>query len=65
MENEVKNINKGLASHIREQRQDFDKVFEKLDCLDKKFASKWVEKVSIGILISLLGAVTFAIIQVI
>ena len=57
METKVTDIDNKLDNHICEQRQDFDKVLSKLDDLDKKFAGKWVEKVSIGLLISIFASI--------
>jgi hypothetical protein len=65
MEVEIKNVNEKLDKHCSEQRQDFDKVFNKLDNLDGKFASKWVEKVAVGSLISILTALIGAIVLLI
>jgi len=55
LEQKVTDIDKKLDNHTLEQRQDFDKVFEKLDNLSGKFAGKWTEKVIIGTIIIILG----------
>jgi len=51
-----KDLEKKVDCHLIEQREDFDKVFRKLDHLQGKFAGKfagkWVEKVIIGIVIA-------------
>ena len=62
MEIEIKNMNHKIDEHCQNQRADFDKVFTKLDNLENKFAAKWVEKLSIGLLISVLASIiTFVI----
>ena len=62
IETEVKNVQKSIDDHLVEQRNDFDKVFQKLDSLNGKFAGKWVEKISIGILIGIIVGVAVFII---
>ena len=57
IETEIKNINKSIDNHVKEQRIDFDAVFKKLDNLNGKFAGKWVEKVSIGVLITVIASI--------
>ena len=42
----VIDIDKKLDNHIIEQREDFNKVFDKLDYLSGRFAGKWVEKIT-------------------
>ena len=54
-----------IKANTQEQRQDFDRIFEKLDNLDNQFASKWVEKLVIGILISIIAAIGIGIIALI
>jgi len=62
IETEITNINKTLDNHIKDQRKDFDTVFDKIDNLNKSFAGKWVEKVSVGILIlTIAGVIMFVI----
>lgn len=56
MEQKITDINGKLDNHIQEQREDFNKVFSKLDNLNNKFAGKWVEKLSMGILLALITA---------
>jgi len=65
LEVEIKNLDKQLSSHCKEQRKDFDKVFNKLDALDGKFASKWVEKVTIGIIGTVIAGIALLVIQLI
>jgi len=54
IETEIGNLKTGLEKHITEQREDFNKVFNKLDDLHESFAGKWVEKVSIGLIIGII-----------
>ena len=63
IETEVKNINKSIDKHISDQRKDFDTVFKKLDKMGNQFAGKWVEKVSIGVLISIIAGIVIFIIN--
>jgi hypothetical protein len=62
LETQVTGIKDSLEEHKHEQRQDFDKILNKLDDLDGKFANKWVEKVIVGALIAGLGTIISAII---
>ena len=52
IETNVKNIDAKIDDHIDTQRKDFDRVFEMLENIDNKYAGKWVEKVSIGLIAS-------------
>lgn len=52
VETKIESISNKLDRHAHEQREDFDKVLKKLDSLDSKFASKWVEKAIFGLLFS-------------
>ena len=65
LKQKVTDISSNLEQHTLDQRQDFDKVFSKLDNLDGKFANKWVEKVIIvligGVAISLVTALIYLI----
>ena len=69
IEERLKNTNEQLKTHCDEQREDFDKVFTKIDDLqeymDNSFAGKWVEKITIGIIIVLVGALVTALLQAI
>jgi len=65
LEIEIKNLDKQLLNHCKEQRKDFDKVFDKLDSLDGKFANKWVEKVTIGIIGTVIAGIVLLVIQLI
>ena len=69
IEERLKNTNEQLKTHTEEQREDFDKVFSKIDDLQKdmhsSFAGKWVEKISIGIIIVIVGALITALVQAI
>ena len=65
METEIKNLDKQLTKHCEEQRKDFDKVFNKLDALEGKFANKWVEKVTIGIIGTVIAGIMLLVIQLI
>ena len=67
LETKVDNLDHKLDEHTVDQKIDFKIMFDKidalsikLDCSDNRFAGKWVEKVSVGILITVIaGAVTF------
>ena len=48
IETQIDDIKDTVKNHCQEQREDFDKVFRKLDELHNAFAGKWVEKVVIG-----------------
>ena len=62
IETEVKNIKKSIDDHVINERKDFDLVFKKLDKLNGKFAGKWVESITIGILITTIaGIILFTI----
>lgn len=63
MENEVKNINLKLDSSMCNQRMDMERILAKLDNMETKFANKWVEKVSIGSIIVLIGIIATFILQ--
>jgi len=69
IEERLKNTSEQLKNHTEEQREDFDKVFKKIDELqehmNKSFAGKWVEKISIGIIIVIVGALITALLQAI
>ena len=56
METEVKNVNEVLKQHVEEQREDFQRLHDKLDDMKSSFAGKWVEKVLIGVVITVFGA---------
>ncbi len=57
IETEIKGIKDSVKTHCDTQRIDFDKVFMKLDDMQENFAGKWVEKVSIGILITAISGI--------
>ncbi len=57
LEQFVKDIGKKLDTHVMEQRENFQIVFKKFDKLDSSFAGKWVEKVVIGSIISVVGGI--------
>ncbi len=68
METEMKGMTKKLDNHIVEQREDFKSVNKTLkdlgDKLDRKYAGKWVEKVTIGVVIIIIGTlVTFGLVR--
>jgi hypothetical protein len=64
METKIENVSKKMDEHCSEQRQDFDRVFNKLDTLNNKFAGKWVEKIVVGLLVSIvLSIITLMINQ--
>ena len=57
VETNVKNIEKKLDEHCKNQRVDFDMLFKKIDGLKGKYAGKWVEAVVTGLVISVIGGV--------
>ncbi len=65
LETQVTGLQASIDEHKEEQREDFDKVFKKLDDLDGRFAGKWVEKIQIGVVITIIGAIVSAIIYLI
>lgn len=62
LKEKVNNIEGKIDDHIIEQRKDFEKVFDKLDSLNNKFAGKWVERVTAALLIAILGSLATVII---
>ena len=46
----------------RKQTFDFDKMFAKLESMEKKYAGKWVENITIGILTAVIAAIIIAVI---
>jgi len=62
LETQVTDIKSSLEEHKLEQRKDFDKLFTKLDGLDDKYSSKWVEKAVITIGVGLSTAIVGALI---
>lgn len=65
LETDVKSIKEDIIAHNEHQRQDFDKLYEKIDSLSDSFAGKWVEKVTIGILISVFAGLLIYLVQVV
>ena len=65
IETRTRDIDSKIDNHVHEQREDFDKVFQKLDKLNTKFAGKWVEKVALGTLISLLAGMAMTIFTIV
>lgn len=69
LETKVDNLDHKLDEHTCDQKADFKTMFDKidalsikLDCADSRFAGKWVEKISVGILVTVIaGAITFLI----
>lgn len=57
MKAQIENLHEDVGS----VKADVKSVLEKLDCLDKKFASKWVEKGIISIVIVLITALIYTI----
>lgn len=62
VETQIKSMDSKLDKHCVDQKEDFKTVFEKLDALatkldgsDNRFAGKWVEKVSIGALVTIMA----------
>jgi len=62
LETQVTDMKGSLEEHKLEQRQDFDKLFMKIDSLENKFAGKYVEPMVKGILLTLISSVIGAII---
>jgi len=62
VEEKLDGFGKKLEDHVIEQRNDFNIVFKKLDALSGKFAGKWVEKVTVGVLISIIAGLIIFII---
>jgi len=62
IETNLKNISENLNNHVDEQRIDIKNILDKLDNLNSKFAGKWVEKVSVGVLISVIGGIIIFVI---
>ena len=48
--------------HIKETNE---RILDRLDCLDSKFASKWVERAIIAMFLSLSGAIIGAVVYLI
>jgi len=62
LEVEIVNVKEKLDEHCKSQRIDFDKVFQKLDNLENRFAGKWVEKVAVALVVGgLIALITFII----
>ena len=66
MENQIDNMEKLNLKHAEDNDKGFEMVLKKLENLennlDTKFAGKWVEKISVGILISVIGGVAIYLI---
>jgi len=62
LKQKVTDLDDKIDIHITEQREDFNKVFEKLDALHGKFAGKWVEKFSVGVMISVAAGIIIFVI---
>lgn len=65
LETQIDDIKKDIEIHNNEQREDFDKIFKKLDSLSQTFAAKWVEKVAIGALSGIVVGIVLAVIYLI
>jgi len=63
IETEMTGIKESLNTHITEQRDDFNRVFRKLESLEKRYAGKWVEKISIGVLIMVSSSIILFLLQ--
>jgi len=59
----VDDINSKLDTHIVEQREDFNKLFVKIDNLKDDFASKWVEKLTLTVAITVFVTIIGGIIK--
>lgn len=65
LETQITDIKKDIATHTEHQRQDFEKLYKKLDTLNDNFAGKWVEKVSVGVLITVIAGLLLYIVQIV
>ena len=63
VETKMTSIEKKIDEHYKRQREDFNIVFDKLDNMSGKFAGKWVEKIAIGLIVSLAGLITTLIMR--
>lgn len=63
IETNIDNIKSNLQTHCDEQREDFQKISDKLDAMHNSFAGKWVEKVSVGVLITAIAGIIIILIQ--
>lgn len=67
IESNMKTLNKTLDTHVKDQKLDFDKLHKKIDVLvdklEKKFAGKWVEKISVGALIGIIVGFVLMIVK--
>jgi len=62
MKTEINQLKEQLITHISEQREDFSKLFEKLDSLDGKFAPKVTLYIATGAFLTALGIIITLII---
>jgi hypothetical protein len=64
---EMKTMTKKLDDHIKDQSAKWKDLYKKLDGLgeklDKKYAGKWVETVSVGALIGIIVGVAIFMIR--
>ncbi len=65
IETKITGIEDSLIEHKNEQRQDFDKLFDKIDNLDKKFAPRFTLPLAVGSFLTALGIITTLIISVV
>lgn len=65
MEEQINHIKTEIDSHVLTQRDDFKEIKEMIGGLQSNFAGKWVEKVAIGSLVTLLGGVALLLVAVI
>ena len=63
IETEVGIIKDSLKDHTDNQREDFDKLFKKIDNLDGKYSAKWVEKGIIALTLTTVGSIIVALIS--
>jgi len=57
MKTEINQLKEQLVTHINEQREDFSKLFDKLDSLDGKFAPKVTLYIATGAFLTALGII--------
>jgi len=54
-----------MEADIKHVKEDVKSILNKLDELDGKFANKWVEKITVGIIIAITGGIGLALITLI
>lgn len=57
IETHLEELKEKFDNHIEREDKRWDDLITKLDQQDNKFAGKWVEKVQVGVLITVLAGV--------